>query len=545
MMTYKPERNIFRILGNAGFPATGRLCQGTDFLGLMDATWPGILRNMSGKMVGFTFLLLWFSTALSAQKPVYNLNKSSVEIYDYQEVVLLLKKPDPKINPFKDASFSAVFTLVGASPIEVEGFCDAADGSVFKVRFMPAKAGVYTYTTRFVCKGKTEISNGTFVAVPSARKGPLRVDPAHPWHFIYENTGEHYFWNSTTTYWILGWKDEKIIREAVERLARYKINRIRVGIDARAHGGSRWSEPTVVESEKFTFKLNPWVAARPDDLDDPGFDVARFNLDHWQKLDRLVAHAREKGIVVSLIFYVDGLDHGCDPFKKANMGNEDEQAYYRFAAARYGAFENILWDVANEYHLFRTPEWAEKMGALLKKADHGKHLISVHGNAEFPFRKSPWVDVVMFQSWDECGGYEFMTQCRAKQAETGRILPQINEEYGYEGHYPPWGCGATASKTGRNRAYFAPNQRGIRLRRPLSALGLRCHSFQNRSRWSFRRQPPPFGLGNLYGGRLPNHRRNGRIRHGRRRRHGRRLDQRTRQRPNDHAEILRRLARHF
>lgn len=64
----------------------------------------------------------------------------------------------------------------------------------------------------------------------------------------------------------------------------------------------------------------------------------------------------------SIIFYVDGLDHACDPFKKANMGNDNEQMYYAYAAARYSASENIMWDIANEYHLFRTPEWADKMG---------------------------------------------------------------------------------------------------------------------------------------------------------------------------------------
>jgi hypothetical protein len=260
---------------------------------------------------------------------------------------------------------------------------------------------------------------------------------------------------------MLGWKDDKIIAESINRLANLGINRLRVAINGRAHGGDRWSEPTVVESEKFTFKLNPWVAQKPDDLDAPNFDVSNFNLEHWQKLDKLLLLAREKGIVVSLIFYVDGLDHGCDPFKKANMGNSFEQLYYAYAAARYSSFDNIMWDIANEYHLFRTTEWAEKMGNFLKSKDPNNHLISVHGRSDFPFRKSPWVDIIMYQSWDECGGYEYITEAQRLQAETGRVLPTINEEYGYEGHYPPWGCGATAAKahpdgrSGLNRSQLA------------------------------------------------------------------------------------------
>jgi hypothetical protein len=68
------------------------------------------------------------------------------------------------------------------------------------------------------------------------------------------------------------------------------------------------------------------------------------------------------------------------------------------------------------------------------------------------------VDVIMYQSWDECGGYEFMLNSKKLQAETGRILPTINEEYGYEGHYPPWGCGATASKEKDGRSAINRSQ---------------------------------------------------------------------------------------
>jgi hypothetical protein len=51
----------------------------------------------------------------------------------------------------------------------------------------------------------------------------------------------------------------------------------------------------------------------------------------------------------------------------------------------------------------------------------------------------------MYQRWDEHGGYHFMLNNRLKQAETGRFMPQVNEEYGYEDHYPArWGEGRVA-----------------------------------------------------------------------------------------------------
>lgn len=349
-------------------------------------------------------------------------------------------------NPFSDVVISGLFIGPNNDTTVVAGFCDRQDGSVYRIRFMPRSTGVYQYTIAVVQGNRHREQKGRLEVGPGNAKGPLRNDPEHPSHLVYEGTGEHFFWNSTTAYWLAGWKDDTIIAHSIDRLATLGINRIRVAINGRAHGGERWAEPNVVESEKFTFKLNPWVAKDPESLDHPGFDVSRFNVAHWQKLDRIVARAKERGIIVSLIFYVDGLDNATDPFKKEGMGNAYEQQYYAYAVNRYAAFDNVMWDIANEYHLFRTPAWAEKMGSYLKRIDPYKHLISVHGNADFPFRKAPWVDVVMFQSWDECGGYPFVTEARRLQAATGRILPVVNEEYGYEEHYPVWGCGGTASK---------------------------------------------------------------------------------------------------
>jgi hypothetical protein len=386
-----------------------------------------------------------FTVNSFSQKLEITTSKPQVELYDFQEISISIKKPNLKINPFKATQVSASFTDEKGETKTVEGFCDSQDGSLYKVRFMATKVGKYTFELSFTQNNKTQKNSGTFEAITSNRKGTLQLDKENPWHFKFDN-GDHYFWNSTTAYWMLGLKKEEEIMSSIDRLAGYGINRIRVAINGRAHGGNRWNEATVVESPNFTFKLDPWLAEKPGDLDAPNFDVTRFNTIHWQRLDRLIARAKEKGIVVSIIFYVDGLDHACDPFKKEKMGLEDEQMYYAYAAARYSAYENIMWDIANEYHLFRTPEWANKMGSYLKTKDPHNHLISVHGSAEFPFRKSPWVDVIMYQSWDECGGYDFMMNARKLQAETGRILPTINEEYGYEGHYSVWGCGATAGK---------------------------------------------------------------------------------------------------
>lgn len=355
-------------------------------------------------------------------------------------------KPGKKINPFTDVTLQADFKDENGNITTVHGFCDADDGSIFRARFMPVHAGTYSYHTVLSVKGKKKVFDGNLTVIPSDNNGPVRVDSAHPWHMLYEGSGKHFFWNSTTCYFLLGWKDENVIQRVLDRFEKYGINRIRVGINARTVGAGRWYEPNVVECKDFTYLFNVWPSQRPLDVNNPGYDVTRFNVSHWQKMDRLIEYANKKNIQVSLIFYVDGLDYGCDPFKKEHAGGEDEKRYYAYTAARYSAFPNIMWDVTNEYHLFRTVDWVNEMAPYLKSLDENKHILSVHGSSDFPFRKAPWIDVALFQSWDECGGYQFMAGNRTLQTATGKIMPQINEEYGYENHYPPWGCGAVTNK---------------------------------------------------------------------------------------------------
>jgi hypothetical protein len=363
-------------------------------------------------------------------------SSTAVDAYDFVEVTINVARP-AAANPFTDVAVAGEFRCGDGEPVQVDGFCDSQDGSVFRIRFMPTKPGVHSYSVAYR-QGDLEVKHaGTFTARDAGRRGLVRVDPQHPWHFLWEGTGEHYFWNGTTTYFLMGW-DDQTIRESLDRLHRWKINRVRVVITGRVKDGQAWMEHAY-PTDKFTFLLNPWVAARPESLENPGFDVTRFNVAHWQKYDRLLRHARDLDMVVSVIFYVDGRRPGTDPFGKSGMGGPDEQRYYRYAVARCAAFSNVMWDVTNEYHLFRDEAWVNKMGGLIRGWDPYDHLASVHGHGEFPFRTSPWADFAMHQKWDEGGGYAFIRACRNKQAQSGRIMPQINEEYGYEDHYPRWG----------------------------------------------------------------------------------------------------------
>jgi hypothetical protein len=375
--------------------------------------------------------------------PTFHPDGTAVGVYDYLEVTIRLH--EPVADPFRTVSVTGTFGHADETPLAVAGFCDAQDGSVHRIRFMPVAPGLHEYEVTVRTAGEEWHFSGAFTAEPSDLPGLLRVDPEHPWHFLWSGTGERFFWNATTTYALAGCSEEQI-EAAILRLDGKKVNRIRVALSpCRCASGGRWHEPQVTIDDTFTFLFSPWLCAQPDSVEEPGWDVTRFNVAYWQKFERLLALAVAHDMIVSVIMFLDGRDPQNYPFDRDRAGDDpDERRYFAYAAARLAAFSNVEWCVTNEWQLFRPDAWADALGEHLSKCDPYGHLMSVHGQSEFPFRTSPWADFAMFQIWDEGGGYETMLQKRREQAATGRPMPQVNEEYGYEDHYPSaWGGGRT------------------------------------------------------------------------------------------------------
>ena len=353
----------------------------------------------------------------------------SAAAYDFVEVTLRVNAPDVA-NPFTDATVTGWFGAAGGSArMNVDGFCDSADGTLFKIRFMPSKPGDYSYRVNYAEKGFEKSYEGTFRATDGGRRGPIRVDPAYPWHFIWEGTGEHYFFNGTTAYWLMGWRDERVIRSSVERLHRLKINRLRVLLSGRTN--MMYGEPAM-NTEEWSVFLSPWPAEKADDFYHPGFDYARFRVEHWQRFERMLSFARERDMIISVVLDIgDGKIH-------LTPASDDERRYIRYAAARFGAFSNITWDLGDDLDSFRDEKWAHETGTLLESWDPTRHLATSHPvHREHQDRGSAWFGFTSIQDWSR-NQHALMLEERQRQVKTGRIIPQANEEYGYEDHYPLW-----------------------------------------------------------------------------------------------------------
>jgi len=414
-------------------------------------------------------LLLGFSLLFArSYLPLLNVSFSQsarvVEAYDFLEVIAQVSAPRAG-NPFTGAAMRGTFqTAAGNQRWHIEGFCDAADGSVFRVRFMPPAPGDYSYAVEYRQGWTKRTSAGTFHVTDGRRRGPVRVDPQNRWHFIWEGTGEHYFFNGTTAFWLIGWRDDSIIQSSIERLHQLKINRIRVTIAGRTN----WSygEP-VMAGPNWTPFIAPWPVGSGqrflhflgrfgqrygmglargmfdtlgntgfvDDIYHPGFDYTRFDVSYWRKLDRALRFARDRDVIISLV--LDMKDSRVHPA----AGSTDEYRFIRYAIARFAAFSNITWDLGDDLDLYRDDRWTHQTGTLIKQWDPYRHLATSHPvDNVHQDRISDWFDFTSFQEWSR-QQHAFMLREREQQKQLGRIIPQINEEYGYEDHYPLWSSG--------------------------------------------------------------------------------------------------------
>jgi hypothetical protein len=94
---------------------------------------------------GLLFAALWTSAA--PREITFSQSSPSVEAYDFVEVVIAVASPDAR-NPFTDVAVRGSFGKAGSPErFTIDGFCDSADGSTFRIRFMPP--GDYTYAVTY------------------------------------------------------------------------------------------------------------------------------------------------------------------------------------------------------------------------------------------------------------------------------------------------------------------------------------------------------------------------------------------------------------
>lgn len=351
--------------------------------------------------------------------------------FEPAEFVLRVAEPHFE-NPFTNVELIGRFATAGNS-VAVRGFADAQDGSVFRLRFCPNRADtVYTYEIVLRGPNVERRFEGRLRCEPSDRPGPVIVDREHPRHFVRAGTGGPFYHLGYTAYHLL---DPSNTDEQIDELIRYcrreGFNKIRFLLTGYPRD---FAEQTSHDEEHGV--PDPWRApnygAAPGQVNPlpawPGqphhYDFSRFNVGHWQRVDRAVARLRDAGIVATCIFTIEkqGLP------KELGALSEAEYRLYRYAIARLAAFDNVWWDLGNEHNEYRDRRWGAAMGAFVKSEDPYDRLLSAHAYKEFLYPDAGWADFIITQQYgDEQSVHDWV----AKYLEVRK--PYVNEEYGYEG----------------------------------------------------------------------------------------------------------------
>lgn len=314
-------------------------------------------------------------------------------------------------NPFLNNVY-AVFSSDKLS-VRVDGFYDGE--GIWRIRFLPQKAGIWSYTVYTDAAGYGEES-GCFECIEEADgKGIVKV--RNQFHFCYEDGTPYYPFGTTCYAWI--YQTLPLQEQTLSTLAESGFNKLRMCVFPK------WFE--------HSFDKKPLMFPF-EGTQEEGFDYMRPNLSFFRLLDQRIAQLGEMGIQADLILF--------HPYEKKSwafnwMTEEQDFFYLKYMAARYSAFPNVWWSMANEWDLFSmrqgcpkaSPEYWSRMGRFLKEKDPYGHLNSIHNCMRLFDYGQDWISHVSLQKTDTYKTAEMVGQWRKDYAK-----PVVLDECSYEGN---------------------------------------------------------------------------------------------------------------
>ena len=176
--------------------------------------------------------------------------------------------------------------------------------------------------------------SGSFTCIPPqpGQHGFLRIDTHHPYSFVWDDGTRYFMWGQTY-YDILqpamvndNWKT------SIAKSLEYGMNKLRMHVYAQNFykPGDRIHQ----------VPRRAAVSGRPTE---PGRD--RLNIAYLRKLDEMVQYMSSKGVLAELIL--------TNPyFANREFGTaEQNDRFLRYLVARYAAWPNVIWCMANEWGL--------------------------------------------------------------------------------------------------------------------------------------------------------------------------------------------------
>lgn len=325
-------------------------------------------------------------------------------------------------NPFTDYTIKGIFTGE-CELVEVEGFYDGE--GVYKVRFMPSFEGEYKYLIEGSFSGESVRGNFEVTKPSSDNHGMVRV--ANTYHFVYEDGIPYYPLGTTCYVWDL--QSDERIAETLESLKESKFNKIRFCIFPKHY------DYNLLEPRSYPYEGTPMdssVLTKENFLDYMGktkgndWNLEKFNPVHFRHIEYCIMELQKLSIEADIIVM-----HPYDRWGFAQMSKEQDDLYWNYVIARFSAFRNVWWSLANEYDLMekKTVEDWERYAEIICSKDKYRHLKSIHNCRPFYDYSRPWITHCSIQRQDLYKSSELVNEWRLRYKK-----PIVLDEIAYEGN---------------------------------------------------------------------------------------------------------------
>lgn len=317
-------------------------------------------------------------------------------------------------NPFLEVTLTAVFAPDGGTAArEVTGFYDG--NGVYRLRFMPETVGTWSFVTRSNLRA-LDAQTGTFVVTAATpnNHGPVRVRDT--FHFAYAD-GTPFRQVGTTCY---AWthQSDALEEQTLRTLAESPFNKLRMCVFPKNYDWNKNDPP-----------LYPFAGAPPTH-----WDFSRFNPPFFQHLERRIAQLGRLGLEADLILF-HPYDKGRWGFDRMEPAVDDR--YLRYVVARFAAYRNVWWSLANEYDFMKEKnetDW-DRFFQIVQRTDPHDHLRSIHNGTVLYNHTQPWVTHASIQN-----GAAVVDAERAVLYRDAYRKPIVFDEVKYEGDIPRrWG----------------------------------------------------------------------------------------------------------
>jgi hypothetical protein len=294
---------------------------------------------------------------------------------------------EPGANPF-EIQVDVTFTSPNGKSFIVPAFYDGdgiggMDGNIWKVRFAPDIAGVWSF---YVAGPIVQFNRyeGGFKVLPFSgcdnNDGPpLDLNCYGRLEYV----GDHYLRFQNGVHWIKSGIDDpenflgdafgdwEAKKAAVDYLSSKGVNSIYVitnNIDGDRN--DTW----------------PWFGDTPQQAK---ANSNRFNVSKLQEWEDFFSYVQSKGIVLHIILNDDSAWDGY---------NKD--LYIREMIARFGHHPGIIWNVGEEANEIFSNEEQKALAADIQRKDPFNHPVTVHRKTPWPFIGNSYFDLTSIQIGD-------------------------------------------------------------------------------------------------------------------------------------------------